>query len=540
MAASPAGVPARDVRVGPRNTDEVPSRRALAAWRALLHGFDHAFGSRGNPLRQLGALAFLAFWLLALSGLWLYAVLDTSASGAHASIEALSRWPWSPGGLMRSLHRYAADAFVLFTALHLLSEFLHGRWRRFRRFAWWTGTALLPLLAVSAVGGFWLNWDRLGQFSAIATAEWLDALPGLASPLARNFLGAGAVSDRLFSLFVFVHLGVPLLMLFGLWFHVQRLTRAAVFPTRALALGTTAALLGLAVVAPVAGQGPADLAQVAPVLALDWFILFVHPLMYAGSAAWTWVLVGGGWLALLVLPLLPVRGPRPAVAVVDPANCNGCRRCFADCPYAAITMAPHPSGRTGRQIAVVDADLCASCGVCAGACPSSTPFRSVADLVTGIDMPQQPVAALRRALQDGLQALPRQQAPHPIVVFACAEGAATASLATPDLLVLPLICAGQLPPSFVEYALRDGAAGVVVAACRDGGCTWRLGARWTAERLAGRREPHLRADVPAERVALIEADAGDEAGLARAVARMRARLPQIKVGAGPAPKIHHG
>ena len=540
MAASPAGVPARDVRVGPRNTDEVPSRRALAAWRALLHGFDHAFGSRGNPLRQLGALAFLAFGLLALSGLWLYAVLDTSASGAHASIEALSRRPWSPGGLMRSLHRYAADAFVLFTALHLLSELLHGRWRRFRRFAWWTGTALLPLLAVSAVGGFWLNWDRLGQFSAIATAEWLDALPGLASPLARNFLGAGAVSDRLFSLFVFVHLGVPLLMLFGLWFHVQRLTRAAVFPTRALALGTTAALLGLAVVAPVAGQGPADLAQVAPVLALDWFILFVHPLMYAGSAAWTWALVGGGWLALLALPLLPVRGPRTAVAVVDAANCNGCRRCFADCPYAAITMAPHPSGRTGRQIAVVDADLCASCGVCAGACPSSTPFRSVADLVTGIDMPQQPVAALRRALQDGLQALPRQQAPHPIVVFACAEGAATASLATPDLLVLPLICAGQLPPSFVEYALRDGAAGVVVAACRDGGCAWRLGARWTAERLDGRREPHLRADVPAERVCLVEADAGDEAGLARAVAQMRVRLPQINASAGPAPKIHHG
>ncbi|MCW5611558.1 MAG: hydrogenase iron-sulfur subunit [Rubrivivax sp.] len=537
---APSAGPAPPAPTELPSRDEVPSRRALAAWRALLHGFDHAFGSRGNPLRQLGALAFLAFWLLALSGLWLYAVLDTSASGAYASIEALSRRPWSPGGLMRSLHRYAADAFVLFTALHLLSELLHGRWRRFRRFAWWTGTALLPLLAVSAVGGFWLNWDRLGQFSAIATAEWLDALPGLASPLARNFLGAGAVGDRLFSLFVFVHLGVPLLMLFGLWFHVQRLTRAAVFPTRALALGTTAALLGLAVVAPVAGQGPADLAQVAPVLALDWFILFAHPLMYAGSAAWTWTLVAGGWLALLVLPLLPVRGPRPAVAVVDPANCNGCRRCFADCPYAAITMAPHPSGRPGRQIAVVDADLCASCGVCAGACPSSTPFRSVADLVTGIDMPQQPVGALRRALQDGLQALPRQQAPHPIVVFACAEGAAAASLAAPDLLVLPLICAGQLPPSFVEYALRDGAAGVVVAACRDGGCTWRLGARWTAERLAGRREPHLRADVPAERVALIEADAGDEAGLARAVAEMRARLPQIKASAGPAPKILHG
>ncbi|MBX3636916.1 MAG: hydrogenase iron-sulfur subunit [Rubrivivax sp.] len=539
VASAAPAVPA----TGATAADEVPSERALALWRALVRGFDRAFGPRANPLRQLGALAFLAFWLLAVSGLWLYAVLDTSAGGAYASIDALSRRPWSPGALMRSLHRYAADAFVVFTALHLLCEWLHGRWRRWRRFSWWTGSALLPLLAVSAVGGFWLHWDRMGQFSAIATAEWLDELPMLASPLARNFLGAGAVSDRLFSLFVFVHLGVPLLMLFGLWFHVQRLTHAAVFPVRSLALGSTATLLALAVAAPVAGQGPADLAQAPQLLALDWIVLFVHPLMYATSAGWTWALVAGAWLALLVLPLLPPRSPRTArspVAVVDPANCNGCRRCFADCPYAAITMVPHPNAHVGRQLAVVDADLCAGCGICAGACPSSTPFRSIAELASGIDLPQQPIGALRRELQQGLGAMAAPQAAHPIVVFACGQGAATAPLAAPDLLVMRLVCAGQLPPSFVEYALRDGAAGVVVAGCRDGGCAFRLGARWTAERLAGQREPHLRADVPAERMCLVAADAGDEAVLREAVAALRVRLPQIKASAGPSPKIHHG
>ena len=96
----------------------------------------------------------------------------------------------------------------------------------------------MPLLAfgyISAIGGFWLNWDQLGQFSAIATAELFDSLPFFASPLTRNFLSDAAVSDRLFSLFVFVHLGVPLLLLFGLWFHIQRISRAEVFPPRALA-----------------------------------------------------------------------------------------------------------------------------------------------------------------------------------------------------------------------------------------------------------------------------------------------------------------
>jgi ferredoxin/coenzyme F420-reducing hydrogenase delta subunit len=497
----------------------------VRAWQWIEQTYDKAFGAKDNPLRQLGTLAFLALWLLALTGIWLYIVLDTSVAGAHESIAAMSRSPWSPGGLVRSLHRYAADAFVLFTAAHLLRELLLGRWRHFRRFSWLTGTALLPLIAISAIGGFWLNWDRLGQFSAIATAEWVDALPLLANPFARNFIGAAAVNDRLFSLFVFVHLGVPLLLVYGLWFHIQRITRAAVFPPRVLGFGAVAMLLALCVLAPVASQGPADLTRVTAELSIDWLLLWVHPFMYASSAELTWALALGSFVALFVLPFLPTRVTREPVAVVDPQNCNGCERCFADCPYAAITMVPHPNQRIGRQLAVVDADLCASCGICAGACPSSTPFRRGDALATGIDMPQLPIDALRRQLRDGLAAMPAAQS---IAVFSCRSGADACALQANDTLVLPLICTGQLPPSFVEYALRDGAAGVVVATCRDGGCEFRLGARWTAERLIGTREPHLRADVPTEQVLLVPADVGEEAVLAEAVAAMRDRLKQIK------------
>ncbi len=205
------------------------------------------------------------------------------------------------------------------------------------------------------------------------------------------------------------------------------------------------------------------------------------------------------------------------MAVVDAANCNGCRRCFADCPYAAITMVPHPNQRIGRTLAQVDADLCAGCGICAGACPSSTPFRSAAQLVTGIDMPQLTVERAARA--PAARRCSRLDAPRPLVRLRLRPWRARAArLAAPTSSPFSLLCTGQLPPSFVEYALRDGAAGVLVAACREGGCEFRLGERWTAERLRGAaRAASARLAWTRERIDLVFAGPGDEAELAQAV-----------------------
>jgi coenzyme F420-reducing hydrogenase delta subunit/ferredoxin len=223
-----------------------------------------------------------------------------------------------------------------------------------------------------------------------------------------------------------------------------------------------------------------------------------------------------------VLPFLPqYAAPVVPIAVVDPANCNGCRRCFDDCPYAAVTMVPHPNHRIGRQMAQVNSDLCASCGICVGACPSSTPFRSVAELVSGIDMPSAPIGALRSQLRQGLAALTGERR---IVVFGCDRGASVATVAAPDVAQLSLMCIGMLPPSFVEYALRDGAAAVLVSGCRAGGCEFRLGQRWTEARLAGTREPYLRASVPREQLATVWADAGDEAALRSVLNRLRSQV----------------
>lgn len=93
------------------------------------------------------------------------------------------------------------------------------------------------------------------------------------------------------------------------------------------------------------------------------------------------------------LPWLPPMR-KPAVAVVNLANCNGCTRCMADCPYNAITMQVRSDGRPFEGEAVVDPSLCVACGICAGACPTSTPFRRMSELIPGIDAPGRTIASI--------------------------------------------------------------------------------------------------------------------------------------------------
>jgi len=62
---------------------------------------------------------------------------------------------------------------------------------------------------------------------------------------------------------------------------------------------------------------------------------------------------------------------------------------------------------------------------------------------------------------------------------------------------------------------------VLVAGCREGACAYRLGQRWTAERLARVREPRLRQQVPEHGLGVVWADVGDEAALAAALDELR-------------------
>lgn len=478
-------------------------------------GFNAAFGNAWNPLYHSGALTIYFFWIVLVSGIYVFVFFETSIFGAYQSVEYLTHEQWYLGGVMRSLHRYASDAAVITLLVHIVQEFFKGRYRGARWFSWFTGVPLLWMVFPLGITGYWLVWDELAQYVAIASSELLDWLPIFTDPMARNFLTPESLSDRFFTLMAFLHLiGIPIFLVFGIWFHLLRISRPRVNPPRRLAVGSLAALVLLSLLKPALSQAPADLTRVPTDLAFDWFYLAIYPVYEHTSAGTAWALLVGSSLLLSLLPWLPPRQRRQA-AVVDLDNCNGCGRCFADCPFSAVTMRPRSDGGSYELEAVVDPNLCTACGICAGACPSSTPFRSATELISGIDMPQLPVSRLRARLAEGLRT---SGAPVKLVVYGCDHGVDVERLDLPGVVAQRLPCIGNLPPSFIDYAVRRaGADGVLLTGCRPGDCFYRFGNEWVEQRVAGTREPRLRRSVDRGRLRIHWA-AAHESGTLRAVA----------------------
>ena len=104
--------------------------------------------------------------------------------------------------------------------LHLLREFILGRYRGARWFAWFTGVPLIWLIFTAGINGYWMPWDTLAQYSTVAAIEWLDWLPIFNEPMSPAFISQEVLNDRFFSLISFAHVTIPVLILFLLWVHI--------------------------------------------------------------------------------------------------------------------------------------------------------------------------------------------------------------------------------------------------------------------------------------------------------------------------------
>lgn len=515
---TPVELPARPTRVGAAFPEPPPRLDRL--WSQLERPFlalDHvlsALPEAWNPLSRAGAIANTALAVAVVTGVLLLFWYVPSVVQAWDSVQAMGGR--SLPGLLRSLHRYSSDAAMFCALVHALRIVGERRFGGARWLAWITGLALVGLLWAVGWTGYWLVWDARAQAVAKSTAALADLLPVFSEPLSRSFLVDQTVSSLLFFVVFFVHMLVPLAAGVALWLHITRLARPRFLTDLPLTLWVLGSLVLLSLLWPADLAPRAAMADFGAGVSLDaWYLL---PLWLAerlsGGVLWAILLFGG--LILYSVPWSLGRR-RAAPAVVEPARCNACETCYKDCPYDAIAMVPRTDGRPFDTVALVDPSRCVGCGICVGSCDTLaiTPERLGA-------MP------MRRAVG-------RQSAENPgeWFLFACARSAAAELTvapgtgrceALPGWRVQSLPCAGWLHPWVVGRALKGGAAGVVILSCTPASCPWREGEAWTAQRLAGLREPELE-PAHRSRVHLLRMDRAQGPDLAARLDAVRRSAP---------------
>ena len=488
--------------------------------------FGRAFGKELNPMYYLGALTVYLFYIVLVSGIYVFVLYESSIFGAWSSLEYMSNeLRWS-AGIMRSLHRYASDAAIITIFAHMFREFMRDRFRGVRWYSWFTGIPVLWMTALLGISGYWLGWDTMAQYIAIASSEMMDWLPIFTEPMARNFLTSEDMNDRFFTLIAFIHvIGIPIFLVFGVWIHLFRISRSTINPPRGLAIGTLLALVVLSIVYPAVSHEQANLDTIPASVNLDWFYLNIFPLADSWSMGAIWALVWGVSVFLMILPWFPIK-KQPPVAVVFPEECNGCGQCEDDCPYSAIEMVKREDDSPYDEVAVVQADHCVSCGICAGSCPSSTPFRKMDPLVTGIDMPDDSIHALRNDTNTVLENLSEDTR---MIVYGCAHAANLDQYNNSGTAVITLPCTGMLPASFIDYSLRRGNVdGVFITGWVDNNCHFRHGNNWLDERIDHERKPALRSRVDRNRVHIFRAETSDQKKLGGALDEFRSYLEGYK------------
>ena len=123
----------------------------------MLRLFKSRMPGSWNPIYNLGALSFYLFWLVIVTGIYLFIFFETSISGAYQSVADITDNQFYIGSVMRSLHRYATMAMAITITLHLLKELQLKKYADARRFSWISGVPLLWLFFASRLAA--IGWS---------------------------------------------------------------------------------------------------------------------------------------------------------------------------------------------------------------------------------------------------------------------------------------------------------------------------------------------------------------------------------------------
>lgn len=158
-----------------------------------------------------GGITLFLFIIQVLTGIMLLLYYKGSEDLAYESIQFIvSKVQF--GWLVRSIHSWAANLFVLAAMIHMFSVYFERAYRKPREITWLTGMLMLFLGFGFGFSGYLLPWNELSFFATKVGTDIAGVVPFIGEPI-LEFLRSGpdvtgATLSRFFGFHVAVFPGI--------------------------------------------------------------------------------------------------------------------------------------------------------------------------------------------------------------------------------------------------------------------------------------------------------------------------------------------
>lgn len=180
------------------------------------------FGKKYVPVHShsvwyyFGGVSLFLFIIQVVTGILLLLYYKGSEELAFESIKfIMSKVTF--GWLIRSVHSWAANLFVLAAIIHMFSVYFTQAYRKPREITWLTGMVMLFLALGFGFSGYLLPWNELAFFATKVGTDIAGVLPVIGKPIMVFLRGGedvtGATLSRLFGFHVAVFPGIFMVFL---------------------------------------------------------------------------------------------------------------------------------------------------------------------------------------------------------------------------------------------------------------------------------------------------------------------------------------
>lgn len=162
---------------------------------------------RGSVWYYFGGVTLFLFIIQVVTGILLLLYYKGSEQLAFESIQfIMSKVQF--GWLIRSIHSWAANLFILSAFIHMFSVYFERAYRKPREITWLTGMLMLFLGFGFGFSGYLLPWNELALFATKVGTDIAGVVPVIGKPIMLFLRGGEEVTGATLSRFFGFHVAV--------------------------------------------------------------------------------------------------------------------------------------------------------------------------------------------------------------------------------------------------------------------------------------------------------------------------------------------